>query len=85
MDEELDDEGEDGESGDEFVLQGLDPFGPDWTEYGLDDDELDGLYYFDDEDVFDVEDVEAELAGLHEDLEEDEDEEPESETNLGHD
>ncbi|KAK4103793.1 hypothetical protein N658DRAFT_467377 [Parathielavia hyrcaniae] len=69
MDEELDDEGE--ESGDEFVLQGLDPFGPDWTEYEL-DDELDGLYYFDDEDVFEADDLEAHLGGPGEDDEEEE-------------
>jgi hypothetical protein len=64
MEEELMDEDDDAR--DEFNLQVLDPFGPDWTEYEL-EDELDGLYYFDDEDIFDVEDVAAELDGLDED------------------
>ena len=64
---------EDDDARDEFNLQVLDPFGPHWTEYEL-EDELDGLYYFDDEDIFDVEDVAAELDGLDEDRdEEDED------------
>lgn len=66
---------EDDDARDEFNLQVLDPFGPDWTEYEL-EDELDGLYYFDDEDIFDVEDVAAELDGL-DGLDEDRDEEDE--------
>ncbi|EAQ88248.1 hypothetical protein CHGG_04867 [Chaetomium globosum CBS 148.51] len=75
MEEELMDEDDDAR--DEFNLQVLDPFGPDWTTYELEDD-LDGLYYFDDEDIFDVEDVAAEMHGLgeerdDEDLDEDED------------
>jgi hypothetical protein len=70
MEEELMDEDDD--SRDEFNLQVLDPFGPDWTEYEL-EDELDGLYYFDDEDIFDVEDVAAELDGLDEGRDEEDD------------
>ncbi|KAK4038244.1 hypothetical protein C8A01DRAFT_37829 [Parachaetomium inaequale] len=72
MDEELADDDDD--SGDEFNLQVLDPFGPDWTGYEL-EDELDGLYHFDAEDIFDVEDLDG-LEGVEEDDEdEDEDEE----------
>ncbi|KAH6635554.1 hypothetical protein B0J18DRAFT_419107 [Chaetomium sp. MPI-SDFR-AT-0129] len=63
IDEEM--EAEDDDSADEVNLQDLAPFGPDWTEFEL-EDELDGLYYFDDEDIFDVEDVVAELTGLSE-------------------
>ncbi|AEO55468.1 hypothetical protein MYCTH_2299331 [Thermothelomyces thermophilus ATCC 42464] len=76
MEDELADDDED--SGDEVNLQVLDPFGPDWTEYEL-EDELAGLYYFDDEDIFDVEDVEAELEGIEGLHNGDDDEEEEEE------
>lgn len=66
MDEEIadgDDDGTDPE--DPFFPDGLDPFGleslgADWAGYEL-EDELDGLYYFDDDDVFDMEDLDAEM------------------------
>ena len=77
MDEELASEDDGDDSGDEIFPLGLDPFGEDWAEYEL-EDELDAMYYFDDEDVFDVEDIEGEVAGLvdpDEDDDEDDDEE----------
>jgi ABC-type Zn2+ transport system substrate-binding protein/surface adhesin len=70
MDEELADDDDD--SGDEFNLQVLDPFGPDWTGYEL-EDELDGLYHFDAEDIFDVEDLDG-LEGTEDDDEDEEEE-----------
>ncbi|KAK4156848.1 hypothetical protein C8A00DRAFT_40754 [Chaetomidium leptoderma] len=77
LDKELVDYDEDGiESGDEFVLEALDPLGADWADYEL-EDEMDAVYFFDDEDVFDVEDLEGELEGLAEVEGEDEDEDEE--------
>jgi hypothetical protein len=64
LDEEIASDDDEGEEEDEFFPDGLDPFGleafggGDWAGYEL-EDELDGLYYFDDDDVFDVEDLEA--------------------------
>ncbi|KAL2156987.1 hypothetical protein VTH06DRAFT_8830 [Thermothelomyces fergusii] len=80
MERELDDNDDDEDLGDVVNLQVLDPFGPDWTEYEL-EDELAGLYYFDDEDIFDVEDVEAVLEGMESlpDGDDDEDDEDEDE------
>ncbi|KAK4244563.1 hypothetical protein C7999DRAFT_35078 [Corynascus novoguineensis] len=82
MEDELADEDEVSEDG--VDLQVLDPFGPDWTEYEL-EDELAGLYYFDDYDIFDVEDVEAELEGLEGlgDDDDDDDDDDEDEDDYG--
>jgi hypothetical protein len=80
LDEEIASDDDEGEEEDEFFPDGLDPFGleafggGDWAGYEL-VDELDGLYYFDDDDVFDVEDLVAYEPGEGEEEEEEEDDE----------
>ncbi|KAH6856798.1 hypothetical protein B0I37DRAFT_403282 [Chaetomium sp. MPI-CAGE-AT-0009] len=63
---------EDEAAGVEFNLQVLDPFGADWTEYEL-EDELDGLYWFNADDIFDIEDLEGEVIWPDEDRDEEDD------------
>ncbi|KAK3900135.1 hypothetical protein C8A05DRAFT_17516 [Staphylotrichum tortipilum] len=62
MSEELASEGE--SEDEELLLQDLDPFNSDvWAEYEL-EDELDAMYYFDADDVLEMDEVEAELQAL---------------------
>lgn len=77
MDEEIASDDDDAAHDQELFPDGMDPFGleafgADWAGYEL-EDELDGLYYFDDDDVFDVEDLEAELQDYEAGEEEDDD------------
>lgn len=82
MDQDFGDDDEaDFESEDELTAGALDPFWPDLGEYEL-EDELDGMYFFDDEDIFEVEDVAplgglAGLVGLDDDDDDDDDEDEE--------